>query len=232
MIFTTISRLTAGLAFSAALASAGQLQYLSNIPLSTLNLSDVALNFQQFDDLGGTLILNFIKVEILDTNGLGATELESTGTLTDLDVGGSTNLDINIKGFFTFSGLIAPSGFNLIAPIYTGNLAQNQTINWDPIGTGTSATLGAAHTATIVTGFAPFIGTGSVDATDATVSANYFGTLPATFSQSATTQAQVAGRITYDYSASTSTPEPATMALLGSALIGLSVFGRKKLGRR
>src|SRR5258708_4812750 len=122
-----IFRLTACLAFSTIIASAGVVSYLSNVPLTTLNLSNTPLNFQQFDDLGGTLTLTSIKVEILASNGLGATEMESTGSLTDLDVGGSINLDINMKGFFTFSGLITPTNFNLVAPIFTGSLAFNQT---------------------------------------------------------------------------------------------------------
>src|SRR5437016_3719705 len=109
-----------GLALSATLASAGQVQYLQNIPLSTLNLSGVALLFPQFDSVGFNATLNWVKVEILPANGLGFTEVESTGTLTDNDIGGSTGLDINMKGSFVFSGLITPTNFNLFAPIYSG----------------------------------------------------------------------------------------------------------------
>jgi hypothetical protein len=51
------------------------------------------------------------------------------------------------------------------------------------------------------------------------------------FGGSQSTQAGVGGTVTYNYSASTVTPEPVSMALLGCGLAALGLFRRKRLVR-
>jgi len=58
-------------------------------------------------------------------------------------------------------------------------------------------------------------------------SGNYFGSVTGSANQEQHTEAQVVAMVTYDYTEGTSTPEPATMGLMGSALIGLGVLGKK-----
>jgi hypothetical protein len=49
---------------------------------------------------------------------------------------------------------------------------------------------------------------------------------------SQTTQASAEGTITYTYTPAGTVPEPATLSLIGGALLGLGVLGRKKLFRQ
>jgi hypothetical protein len=52
------------------------------------------------------------------------------------------------------------------------------------------------------------------------------GTTNATFSQTSTTQ--FAAEVDYAYSTPSGTPEPGTMVLLGSALVGLGIIGKRR----
>src|SRR3982750_4627010 len=97
-------------ATTVVVGSAGTVSYDSNIPLTTLSLSNVALDFQQFDSSLGTLTK--IVLSILPANGIGGrTEIESSGGLLNTTVDGSTDLDISIKATFGFSGFIIPTSF-------------------------------------------------------------------------------------------------------------------------
>jgi hypothetical protein len=222
---------------SAVLACAGTVTYNASIPFTTTPFGTtplVPLNFSQFNPINGTL--TGVSVTIL-----GTTETNSTGSLTNTG-GATSNLSIGIDVFYSFTGVngvLAPTSFDLVPNVFGphATLAANQTITWTPTvnGNGTTpgvdATLGTNDVgATLTTGLAPFIGTGTVTALDASTIGNYSGVLPLNYTTTGATQADVFAQITYTYSSGT--PEPVSMLLFGSGLLGVALVGRKKFARK
>ena len=185
------------------------------------------LNANQFNTLGGTLVLNQIDVAF-QAQTLGDAKFEH------LDPTSGATITMNLATVMTASYL------NGIVLSLTPTASTTDTVGaFDGVidfggtsgktYTGLTATTSTSATYTTGAEMGVFTGPGTVAfnlAANGASTAGGSGNLVTQFADTARSTVT----ITYTYSAS-GAPEPATMAMLGSALIGLGVLGRKRFAR-
>ena len=186
------------------------------------------LNANQFNTLGGTLVLNQIDVAF-QAQTLGDAKFEH------LDPTSGATITMNLATVMTASYL------NGIVLSLTPTASTTDTVGaFDGVidfggtsgktYTGLTATTSTSATYTTGAEMGVFTGPGTVAfnlAANGASTAGGSGNLVTQFADTARSTVT----ITYTYSESGTTPEPATMAMLGSALIGLGVLGRKRFAR-
>lgn len=130
------------------------------------------------------------------------------------------NLGTALSGF-TFTTDAFGNLFDVIAGTGTKTLAGNSSTGAIPI-TGT-----ASNTATDTTSFGAYEGAGSftISGITATSLISAFGGGNVSVTQ--VTDADLKATVTYNYTIPSGTPEPATMVLFGSALVGLGLIRRR-----
>ena len=145
----------------------------------------------------------------------------------------------NLVAFDTQSGSCASfqpftcSSITLGAGATSGNFGPITVNNTDAVygfttGTGVQGLTGVMKSGTSI---ASYIGVGTFNLTGSTLITTSFTGGGGNIAVNQSTNAAFSGEVDYTYTPSVSTPEPATMGLMGGALIGLVAL-RKRFGRK
>ncbi|MGA3099180.1 MAG: choice-of-anchor E domain-containing protein [Bryobacteraceae bacterium] len=203
----------------AASASASIITYnsgtspaVTNIALQATELNGNVV-FPDFNCPGCTLTSVSITLEgdisgSISLHNGDVSSQTSSGTTTTQFTGGS--LFSFSANFGTGSQLILAGGTYLLSS-----------------GSGTNSA-----TDVVTSGLSSYVGTGFWNLPVSTLSGLTILGGGGNMTGSQTTQASAEGTITYTYTPAGTVPEPATLSLIGGALLGLGVLGRKKLFRQ
>jgi hypothetical protein len=170
---------------------------------------------------GGAVITG---IEITVTGSVVPT---STLKLTNNNLTTQTGSAETIVAYSVPAGIL---GTTLTSPLFTvfastpsETLTSGQSVTVNVTGTANSGLLSVAN---IGTNWAKYeAGTESFSANTTTSFSASFPGGQVTVAQ--VTTAQVTGTVEFDYTIPSSTPEPATMALMGGALLGLGLIGKR-----
>lgn len=210
-----IGALAAGLTLT-GMASALQISDTQNysLPVPT---SGASVAVSQFDDLGGTRILNWITLELNSTigaNTTGENDSTSAGSLT-MNLSGNASADL-----FTLSTATIVNTSAGPQSVGATDGITGSGPDFFNFGTVSGSDLDSD---TILSGFAPFIGTGTINVTiNANGGFNISGVSNSTL-QVANFSADGTVKVIYDY---TQVPEPTTLSLL--SLGGLALLRRRR----
>jgi len=228
------------LVFGASVGNAASVAYENAFSFLTVSFPDQALVFPTFNTSLGTLNsvqLTFLPQGTVDSSDF--TAIETAGSLTNTSGSISSGLDIQFHvGFSVDDTDFNNFSFGVFAQLYGPNgvlqaSGAGATTTWTDAGTLTKLSADQSQTFNCGTCTRYLSTTGStVSINGVSATGNYFGFLPASFTQSAVTQGEAVASITYDFTPFDATPEPATFSLIGSSLIGLSLLAHKRLVRR
>jgi len=182
------------------------------------------LSFNQFDTVGGTFVLDSVQIT------LSASNVQSYNVINP-DNTGHTYTTIETHGTTTVKD---GTSVSLTAAVVNDQVFYNGLPHFIGVGANDAYgpfTLTSSSNATYTSGaiYNEFIGTGTIPLTfhgigqdDSIGDSN--------LSYNPHTSGYGSGTIVYTYHrASTGTPEPGVAALLGSSLVGLVLFGAKRI---
>jgi len=201
--------LVLSLLLACAPAFADSITYSASFGPTTTNFS-TPIMLPQFNPSMGTLTsITFT----LDGQTIGsATVTNNSGATGDY-----------LVAIFTDLTLLDPSN-NTLASI-SPSFIQKLTIADGASGTASGTSLSSTDSATITSGFSPYVGSGDVTLTVTGVgfaAANG----PTPYSVNSTTSGQ--GTISVTYNSTSVVPEPATLALFGSGLLALGLLYQRR----
>lgn len=207
--------LAAGLAIT-GVASALQVSDTQpySLPVPTSNAS-VAVS--QFDDLGGTRTLNWISLELNSTIGASTTGENDSASAGSLTMNLSGNVTADLFTLSTASLVNTSAGPQSVSATDGITGSGPDYFNFGLVSGSDS------DTDTILSGFAPFIGLGTINITiNANGGFNISGVSNSTL-QVANFGADGTVKVIYDY---TQVPEPTALSLL--SLGGLALLRRRR----
>jgi hypothetical protein len=226
------------LALSAGSMFGGQITQTATLP-STLTDVSPTFTFQDFASAPG-----YISGEILTsvTLELSITEVLSALTITNSDpvshtfdysstskitvLGTAPIADLNdIKNDFLLSSTGNPITLYDTGPNYT--LAANSSAQL--VSAGNTVTLVLDSGVQNAVSISPYNTSGTFTFDFSTLTGTTFSGGGGNLGAAQTTNASAVATVIYNYTIPTGTPEPATMTLFGSALLGIGFFARKRI---
>jgi hypothetical protein len=191
---------------------------------TAINWGPTSLNIQQFDPTLGTL--NYVEI-IAWANGAVTENVSNHSTTTaESFTNGTASISLAFSGTGFTTITLNPSASGLSG----GPIAPGDVLNGTPQSISADTTAGGGtFIFNIGSLLAPFIGTGTIgnlQATGGPSAAGGLGGPDLFYNANGTVGGTLA--VLYDYSpAPTGTPEPATMALMGGALVGIGMLGKR-----
>ena len=208
--------LVLGFALASVNAFAGSITFSGSFGPTTNPFTTIT-NLSAFDPALGTLTSITFSISGQSSGTIAVTNNSSA----------SSNYDVTINANLRFQD---PSNNILVSvlPFFEDpSFAVGAGATRSDSGTSGSST----NAATIFSGFTPYVGTAHSPGTLAfsVRGSGSFGADGATpVSVTATTAGVGTDSVTYNFTAPSSTPEPATITLFGSALVGLGFLARKR----
>jgi hypothetical protein len=170
------------------------------------------------------------------------------GTLTQITINLSTSVNTTLNVFnptggplaFTTASVSVPFALTFTGGTGTFNFSGTATDTTGAIVAGgmlfTESVLGTSTTSFNITPFTGYVGAPGTFTPTFTLGTGGSATASGTGSQSllygGSGTGSVVASITYTYTAASTAPEPATMTLFGSALLGIGFFARKRIVKK
>jgi hypothetical protein len=152
---------------------------------------------------------------------------EITGSIRLTNNAGTTQLVSGTTNSNFFGSALA--GFSFTSPLFNPSFTtgfQSLTAADSVLFSGLDSGL-VSETRTNTTNFAPYLGIGNFAISFSTISGFNLTGGGGQVASAQTTNAFASAAVTYNYTIPSGTPEPATMLLFGSALVGLGVYRRR-----
>ena len=219
-----------------SVSAANTISYTSTFGPSTTDFSHV-FSLSDFNPALGTL--TGVQLELDANENISSLALSNLGNVTETNF--TALATSNIKGItntanaadaisaFTLvefdSSVNFPGGMSL-GPAGSGNCpldtpsASCANVNFDPPAVADSKIKNSASVA-------GYIGAGSFNITGATTAFSSFSGGGGNISLAQNTNATLTAKVTYTYTPPSGVPEPATMLLMGSALLGVALFRKR-----
>ncbi len=209
-------------ATACGLAGASTISYVTSTPVvSALTDWSSSLAFTQFNPSLGTLLGVELDLHASFTTTLTVTNTSDTASSGTADT--EVRVTVNDPSLLFSSNSSSFPELDLISGDFPYSLAGGGQIT-----SGLMSKSGSDDEIYSASGIlSEFTGTGNITLPASTFTRTLLGNTGGNTTSAQVTNASATGTVIYTYQTSTATPEPATEALMGGALLALGLFGKR-----
>lgn len=214
----TVTAVSATLMTIASAASAGVITESASFGFATTPISGQTINLIGYTGKGGVNPLSSVTVKITE-------DVKGTVTGTNTSATTSGTYDSSVKNLLTISAQPTPLTFTTLTSISTPSGATNVAAGVGKFVTSDLLTGSNNATKIATTNLGNFTGAWSMTFNDV---GSFFGSADSNITLSAATEGKITLDITYTYLDEIPVPEPMTIGLMATGLVGLGLARRKR----